>query len=102
MGRFSRPECAARTPSDSVGTVATSGESNDEEARPLRAAEFLNVHPVFFQERPSRTLKSHLEDCREEILQAMDQWGIDQVWTPAYEGGHRDHDAVNALCVHYP
>ncbi len=63
----------------------------------LRAAEFLNVHPVFFQERPSRTLKSHLEDCREEILQAMDQWGIDQVWTPAYEGGHRDHDAVNAL-----
>jgi N-acetylglucosamine malate deacetylase 1 len=31
-----------------------------------------------------------------EIMQAMQQCAPDCIWTPAYEGGNPDHDAINA------
>ena len=61
------------------------------------AAELLGVEVYEFQEIPCRTLKSHLEPTREKIQQAMRNLGIDTVWTPAYEGGHQDHDVCSFL-----
>ncbi|CAA6606223.1 conserved hypothetical protein [Rhodospirillaceae bacterium LM-1] len=42
---------------------------------------------------PSRRLIEHLDEAR----QAIERLKAQQLWVPAYEGGHQDHDVANAL-----
>ena len=46
---------------------------------------------------PSRGLKDRLADANIRALEITAAARIDHIWTPAYEGGHQDHDAANFL-----
>lgn len=62
------------------------------------AARFLNMGIAGFSQRAARTLWKDLADAQNEIDAIIRARSIDQLWTPAYEGGHADHDALNGLC----
>lgn len=66
-----------------------------EEAR--RAAEWLRLEPVLFSEIPTRELRKHMASMREAIRALIASHAADMLWTPAYEGGHQDHDVANFL-----
>ena len=61
------------------------------------AAAFLGITPVGFEDIPARTLKSRLVPSLARIEEVVAAERIDEVWTPAFEGGHQDHDATNLL-----
>ena len=67
----------------------------ENEAR--HAAKLLNIRPVGWSSRPARSLWQHMPEVSEEISAAVATHNIDQIWTPAYEGGNADHDVVNAI-----
>ena len=62
-----------------------------------KAAKLLGLKPIGFSLRPTRSVIHDLADCFAEIRDAIVRYDIDQLWGPAYEGGHADHDAVNFL-----
>jgi len=62
-----------------------------------RAAELLGVQPLFFQDIPTRQLKQFLSPTRAHLVEFVREQRIETLWTPAYEGGHQDHDATNFL-----
>jgi LmbE family N-acetylglucosaminyl deacetylase len=47
--------------------------------------------------RPSRALRRHLPAVRQEVAEAIGLCRAQVLWVPAYEGGHQDHDAANAV-----
>lgn len=61
----------------------------------------LHITPLVFSDRPARHLWSELASVYNEIRTAIEANGIDQIWTPAYEGGNADHDALNALASRF-
>lgn len=46
---------------------------------------------------PSRALKDRLGQAHAMAVRVLDAARCDTIWTPAYEGGHQDHDAANFL-----
>ena len=66
-----------------------------QEAR--RAAELLGIRPIWFQGIATRQLKESLGPTRERLIEFIRDLGADTLWTPAYEGGHQDHDVANFL-----
>ena len=61
----------------------------------LTAAADLGIEPLAFAECPSRELKAHLAETRLRIAGHLRAVAADQIWAPAYEGGHQDHDVTN-------
>jgi N-acetylglucosamine malate deacetylase 1 len=57
----------------------------------------LGLLPVDWSLRPARTLKDDLSGARAAVATAIRRHEITQLWTPAYEGGHQDHDVANYL-----
>jgi len=45
----------------------------------------------------ARHLWRHLPEAEQQIRAAIAAHGVDQIWTPAYEGGNPDHDGANAI-----
>jgi N-acetylglucosamine malate deacetylase 1 len=66
-----------------------------------RAAAALGLSLAGFLDWPSRMLKSHLDEAMAAISRAIDERGIDEIWTPAWEGGHQDHDVTNFLAARF-
>lgn len=62
-------------------------------------ANLLGITPTGFSNRPTRRLRRELPAVAKEILKSVSDYAIDQIWVPAYEGGHADHDALNGLCA---
>ena len=62
-----------------------------------RVAAELGVAIAGWSERAARHLWRHLPEAEREIRAAVAAHGVDQVWTPAYEGGNPDHDGANAI-----
>ena len=62
-----------------------------------RVADLLGIKPLCFQDIPTRQLKDSLGVTRERLVGFIRDLGVDTLWTPAYEGGHQDHDAANFL-----
>lgn len=58
----------------------------------------LRITPAGWSQRPARHLWRDMENVTHEIEEAIARHRIDQLWTPAYEGGNPDHDALNAIC----
>ncbi|HVV51674.1 MAG TPA: PIG-L family deacetylase [Polyangia bacterium] len=61
------------------------------------AAARLAIEPLAFSDWPSRELRRHLGEAQALIARHRAEIGADQLWTPAYEGGHQDHDVTNFL-----
>jgi LmbE family N-acetylglucosaminyl deacetylase len=62
-----------------------------------RAAELLGLDPICFRDVPTRRLKDHGPATLELIRSLLAEVHADMLWTPAYEGGHQDHDVANFL-----
>lgn len=61
-------------------------------------AHLLDLTPVDpWPQRPARGLWRDLVNAYQEVCCAVDQLSITELWVPAFEGGHPDHDALNAL-----
>ena len=71
-----------------------------------RAAEMLGLEMASYQNIPTRTLKSALDGTHDLLTRLIEHHKPDVLWTPAYEGGHQDHDAANFLastfCTNLP
>jgi len=61
------------------------------------AAALLGILPVGFAQLPARRLKSALAPTLRRIEEVIAERRIEEVWTPAFEGGHQDHDATNLI-----
>ncbi len=66
-------------------------------AEALVVATRLRLEPLAFMDWPARHLKDHLGEARALIGSHLRAQSIDQLWVPAYEGGHQDHDVANFL-----
>lgn len=67
-----------------------------------KVARLLNIAIVSFENIPSRRFKENFFAVREKILRVLEEKKIGEVWTPAYEGGHQDHDCANFLASTLP
>ena len=65
------------------------------------AAALVGLEPIGFSDRPSRRLRHHLDETEAEIEQAIAACAAEALWVPAFEGGHQDHDAANALAARF-
>lgn len=65
----------------------------------LLAAALLGLEPAGFAARPSRQLRGELDAAAREIGAAIGAYAPEAIWVPAFEGGHQDHDAANALAA---
>lgn len=61
------------------------------------AAALIGYSIAGFADTPSRCLKGALTAARERVAGALRAMRADSLWVPAYEGGHQDHDAANAI-----
>lgn len=61
------------------------------------AAAMLGIEIVSLSPRPTRSLRHALVEAGSEVRDLIDRLAITTLWVPAYEGGHADHDAANAL-----
>ena len=63
------------------------------------AAALVGFEPIGFSDRPSRRLRRDLDEASAEINRAIAACDAEALWVPAFEGGHQDHDAANALAA---
>jgi len=66
-----------------------------------RAAAALGLECAGWGPRAARHLWRELPEAECEVRAAVQAHGIDQLWSPAYEGGNPDHDALNALASRF-
>lgn len=62
-----------------------------------RVAARLGVTLLGFQPWPSRTLKDHIDEALELVAAVVAEQRIDELWVPAWEGAHQDHDVANVI-----
>jgi LmbE family N-acetylglucosaminyl deacetylase len=65
----------------------------------LAAAVLLGLEPVEFRDTPARRLRQDLDAAGRDIERALQSSGARELWVAAFEGGHQDHDAANALAA---
>jgi LmbE family N-acetylglucosaminyl deacetylase len=66
-------------------------------AEARRAAAALGLERIADDDLPARALLANLDAQFRRALIAVYEHRIDTIWVPAYEGGHADHDAANAI-----
>lgn len=66
-----------------------------------RVAALLGIAAAGYLDCPARTLKSHLDEATALIERTLGERGIDEIWTPTWEGGHQDHDVTNFLAARF-
>jgi LmbE family N-acetylglucosaminyl deacetylase len=66
-------------------------------AEAREAAARLGLEPLAFSDWPSRELKVHLSEAEALVARHLEEAAPDEIWAPAYEGGHQDHDVTNFL-----
>jgi N-acetylglucosamine malate deacetylase 1 len=63
------------------------------------AAALLGLQPIGFRDTASRRLRHDLDGAAAAVAAAVAQSGASELWVTAFEGGHQDHDAANALAA---
>jgi len=63
----------------------------------VNAARCMGLETLAFLDHPTRSLRLHLPETRALVREVVADKKPGVVWVPAYEGGHQDHDAANAL-----
>ena len=64
-----------------------------------RAAALLQLGQVGHSDVPSRRLLHHLDEAVASVKHAIGAAAATELWVPAFEGAHQDHDAANALAA---
>ncbi|HEV8679379.1 MAG TPA: PIG-L family deacetylase [Stellaceae bacterium] len=82
---WQRPRCAVRV------------QRRRDEA--IEAAGLLGLEPVAFRDTPARRLRFDLAAAEAALAAAIAECRAEALWVPAFEGGHQDHDAANALAA---
>jgi LmbE family N-acetylglucosaminyl deacetylase len=67
----------------------------------MAAAALLRLEPAGFLDIPSRRLRHHLDQAAGAIERALAATAAGELWVTAFEGGHQDHDAANALAARF-
>jgi LmbE family N-acetylglucosaminyl deacetylase len=70
-------------------------------AEALAVARRLGIEPLGFADWPSRRLKDHLAEAHERIASTLAAERITELWAPAWEGAHQDHDVANFLAARH-
>lgn len=65
----------------------------------MAAAALLDLRPAGFLDIPGRRLKDRLPQAEAAARRVLAETAAEVLWVPAYEGGHQDHDAANALAA---
>lgn len=95
-----RVRCVYLTDGGGWGTDAS---RRDDESRAVLAALGVPADDVFVvggDERvPDGKLATALEPTWEHLRALTAGWTVDELYCPAYEGGHMDHDAANLLAL---
>src|SRR5205823_6453240 len=65
------------------------------------AAAVLGLAPLGFRDAPSRRLRADLDRAAAELDAVVARCAADALWVLAFEGGHQDHDAANALAASF-
>jgi len=63
------------------------------------ASDLIGLETVGFRDTPSRQLRGDLDSATADVDAAIAASGAEALWVPAFEGGHQDHDAANALAA---
>jgi LmbE family N-acetylglucosaminyl deacetylase len=63
----------------------------------MAALGLLGLEAAGFGDVPSRRLIAHREEAAAALDRALSETGAGELWVPAFEGAHQDHDAANAL-----
>ncbi len=66
-----------------------------------RSLDLFNVKEFFLQSIPTRQLKYFIKPTIETISNIVLKNKIDSIFTPAYEGGHQDHDITNFIASRF-
>jgi LmbE family N-acetylglucosaminyl deacetylase len=66
-----------------------------------RAAVALIGEPIGFLDCPPRQLRHHLAAAAIETGRMIAECGAGELWVPAFEGAHQDHDAASALAAQF-
>jgi hypothetical protein len=90
------PERAALWPWQRPAYAGRVGRRREEA---LAAAALVGLEPVLFRGTPSRRLRADLDRAAADLDHAVRGCGAEALWVPAFEGGHQDHDAANALAA---
>jgi LmbE family N-acetylglucosaminyl deacetylase len=64
-----------------------------------RVAAELGVAIAGWTDRAARHLWRELPQAEAEVRAAIAAFAVDQIWTPAFEGGNPDHDGANAIAA---
>ena len=67
----------------------------------VAAAALIGIEPAGFLDWPGRQLRHHLDEAAEAVVRAVALHRADALWVTAFEGGHQDHDAANALAARF-
>ncbi|MBV8200136.1 MAG: PIG-L family deacetylase [Acidobacteria bacterium] len=90
------PERAAHWPWQHPGYRGRIGRRR---AEAESAARLLGLQPAEFRTTPSRWLRADLGAAARDLDREIARHDADALWVPAFEGGHQDHDAANALAA---
>src|SRR6266513_1016649 len=91
------PEPEALWPWQRGGYAARVARRREE----ARTAAALIGEPIGFLDYPSRRLRHHLDAAAAEAGRAIAEYAASELWVPAFEGAHQDHDAANALAAQF-
>jgi N-acetylglucosamine malate deacetylase 1 len=81
-----------------AGYEARVARRRDEAAR---AAALLQLGLCGFSDIPSRRLVWHLDEAAASVERAIEAVAATELWVPAFEGAHQDHDAANVLAASF-
>ena len=66
-----------------------------------RAAALLQLGQTGHSDIPSRRLLHHLDAAAASVERAIGATAATELWVPAFEGAHQDHDVANALAASF-
>jgi LmbE family N-acetylglucosaminyl deacetylase len=68
-------------------------------AETRQAAQRIGITALAALDWPARTLKAHLDEALALIRATVAAHAIGELWAPAWEGAHQDHDVANFLAA---
>lgn len=67
----------------------------------LKSMKYHSIKKFQVQDIPSRTIKENINQSYKKVLITIKENNIDTIFTPAYEGGHQDHDVINYISSNF-